>query len=462
MNTNAKNFFESIKNKTVAFCGLGKTNLPLIKLFREKKIRVIACDVSEEKHIAQELAVLRDLGVEVRLGKGYLDNLDMDIIFRTPGMNFFSPELEKAQNSGVIVTSEMEVFFDLCPCRIIGVTGSDGKTTTATLIYEMLKKAGKTVYLGGNIGNPLLPIIESIAATDFIVAELSSFQLISMRRSPDIAVVTNVSPNHLDVHKDMDEYVAAKKNIIAHQNAFSKAIFNLENFESRSMAESVRSQAIFFSNSQNVSRGTFVKNGTIYFNNGKKEIPVLKISDIKIPGQHNVENFMASICAVFDFVDIDDINFVAQNFSGVEHRIEFVCEKNGVKFFNDSIASSPTRVIKGTLSVFDRKIILIAGGYDKKIPFNELALEIIDKVKVLVLLGQTAQRIEEEVKSVEGFKDAGLEIIRVNNMEEAVDVAYIHAGNDDIVALSPASASFDLYKNFDHRGKDFKRIVNSL
>jgi len=260
MNTNAKNFFESIKNKTVAFCGLGKTNLPLIKLFREKKIRVIACDVSEEKHIAQELAVLRDLGVEVRLGKGYLDNLDMDIIFRTPGMNFFSPELEKAQNSGVIVTSEMEVFFDLCPCRIIGVTGSDGKTTTATLIYEMLKKAGKTVYLGGNIGNPLLPIIESIAATDFIVAELSSFQLISMRRSPDIAVVTNVSPNHLDVHKDMDEYVAAKKNIIAHQNAFSKAIFNLENFESRSMAESVRSQAIFFSNSQNVSRGTFVKN----------------------------------------------------------------------------------------------------------------------------------------------------------------------------------------------------------
>lgn len=462
MNTNANQFFDEIKNKTVAFCGLGRSNIPTVELFRRKNIKVIACDASDEKTLSEEIRTLKKLGVEIRLGKNYLGKLDMDIIFRTPGMKFASPELVRARENNITVTSEIEVFLDLCPCKVIAVTGSDGKTTTSTLIYEMLKKSGKRVHLGGNIGTPMLPLIEEIQPSDFVVLELSSFQLISMRKSPDIAVVTNIEPNHLDVHNDMSEYIEAKKNILLHQNAFSKTILNLDNDITKEFSEAVRGQTLFFSKTKNVPNGAFLDSNVIYYSDGKEKIPVLKTFEIKIPGQHNVDNFLASICAVFDFVSIDDIKHVAQNFSGVEHRIEFVREINGVKFFNDSIASSPTRVIKGTLSLFNQKIILIAGGYDKKIPFDGLATAIVEKVKLLILMGQTADKIESAIKSINTFDGTNPKIVRVKNMSEAVSLAYSKARPNDVIALSPACASFDLYKNFDQRGKDFKNIVNSL
>lgn len=462
MKKNITDFFNDIKGKKIAFCGLGVSNLPLVKLFAEKGMDILACDKVDENNACNEILNLKNLGVKLKLGKDYLKDLNVDIIFRSPGINFLHPELQKARQNGTVVTSEMEVFFDLFPCKIIAVTGSDGKTTTSTIISKILEHNGKKVHLGGNIGTPLLPTIEKINKNDIAVVELSSFQLMSMRSSPDIAVVTNIGPNHLDVHKDMNEYVSAKKNIFVHQNAFSKTILNFDNKITRDFYSECRGKTIFFSTSKELNSGAFLKNGVIYFKSGDKCTPVLNVQDIKIPGVHNVENYLAAICATIDEVNIDDIVSVAKNFNGVEHRIEFVRDFNGVKYYNDSIASTPTRVIKGTLSLFDRKIILIAGGYDKKVPFDTFGDAVVNKVSHLILLGQTANEIKKTVKNSSKYTEGNPEIVKVNNMAQAVNLAREIAKNGDIVALSPACASFGLYKNFDERGKHFKSLVNSL
>ncbi len=385
-------------------------------------------------------------------------------------MNFFFEKISTARKKGIAVTSEMEIFFDYCPCPIIGVTGSDGKTTTSTLIYEMLKAQGKTVHIGGNIGEPLLPKIESISKNDIAVVELSSFQLISMRRSPETAIITNISPNHLDVHKDMNEYIDAKKQILLHQNAFSKTILNFSNEETRNMAKSVRGETIFFSGKeslQDMPCGVWVDEdkNIIYtcakHGNTKNEI-IMNTKDIRIPGKHNVENYLAAIAAIHDIVSTENIKKVARSFPGVKHRIEFVREINGVSYYNDSIASSPHRTISGTLSLFDKKIILIAGGYDKKIPFDSLAPKIAEKVSTLILLGQTSEKILGEIEKLPKNQTENLNIIKVNSMEKAVEKAKEIAKSGDIVVLSPACASFDLYKDFEERGNHFKNLVNSI
>lgn len=462
MNQSVQDFFEKIKDKKVAFCGLGKSNLPVIKLFLKKGVKVLACDIIEREKAGKEILELESLGAELKLGKDYLKNLDVDIIFRSPGINFLSPELIKARKKGIAVTSEMEVFFDLCPCKIIAVTGSDGKTTTTTIIGKILESAGKTVHLGGNIGTPLLPKIENIHKDDVAVVELSSFQLMSMRKSPDVAVITNIEPNHLDIHKDMNEYISAKENIFLHQSAFSKTVLNFDNEITKGFADSCRGKTLFFSLNEKVPMGVFCRDDVIYYKGHNREIPILKTEDIKLPGKHNIANYMAAICAVFEDVTPEDILNVAKTFDGVEHRIEFVREVNNVKYYNDSIASSPTRVTKGILSLFDQKIILICGGYDKKIPFDSLADKVVDKVKILILMGQTAEKIESAVKNSAKYKENNPQIIRVENMEQAISSAYNLSDSNDIVSLSPACASFDLYKNFDERGKHFKSLVNAL
>lgn len=459
--TNIKSFFDFISGKKIAFLGLGGSHMPLLKLFKEKGAKVIACDKRSE--IPDQIDELRKLDIELKLGENYTQDLNVDIIFRTPGMKFYDPFLETSRKNGVVVTSEMEVFFDLCPCKIIGITGSDGKTTTTTIISEILKKSGKRVFVGGNIGRPLLPEIENISPDDVAVVELSSFQLISMRKSPDVSVVTNLSPNHLDMHRDMNEYVDAKKNIFLHQNAFSKTVLNLDNDITKGFEKEVRGRLCFFSRNQRVENGTFVDScGDIFLARCGQEKLIMNKSEVRVPGEHNLENYLAAICAVSDFVNSDEIVEVARSFSGVEHRIEFVREVDGVKFYNDSIASSPTRVIKGTLSLYDQKIILICGGYDKKIPFDSMGPKIVDKVKVLILMGQTAGTIEKIVKNSEHFRINYPKIIRVDNMREAVLKAKENAVCGDIVVLSPACASFDMYKNFDERGKDFKSVVKIL
>ncbi|MGN0489126.1 MAG: UDP-N-acetylmuramoyl-L-alanine--D-glutamate ligase [Ruminococcus sp.] len=462
MNNKMNEFFNSIKGKKVCFVGIGTSNIPLIEMFAKKGAIVSACDKKTFEELGENSIRAKNAGAELILGENYLDNIDADILFRSPGTPFFRPELEALKKKGVVVTSEMEVFFDLCPCKIIAVTGSDGKTTTTSIIAEFLKSAGKNVHLGGNIGTPLLPIIESISSEDYAVVELSSFQLISMRKSPDIAVVTNLAPNHLDIHKDMQEYVDSKKNIILHQNAFSKAVLNLDNEIANSFSSDVRGQLSKFSRKSTVENGAYLDNTTIIYNEYGKKYEIMDIKDIKIPGMHNVENYLAAISAVWGIVDVNTIIKVAKEFYGVEHRAEFVRDVDGVKYYNDSIASSPTRTALGTLSLYNKKIIIIAGGYDKHIPYEPLGPVICDKVKVLILLGDTAPKIEDAVKKSDNYSNNNPVIINVNNMEEAVLAAKENAVSGDIVSLSPASASFGLYKNFMDRGNHFKDIVNKL
>ena len=456
-----KQFFSQLKGKKIAMCGIGVSNTPLILDFLSKGARVFACDKRSRELIGEMADKLEAAGAELRLGDDYLKNLEVDIIFRTPGMSFNLPELESARKRGIAVTSEMEVFFDLCPATIFAVTGSDGKTTTTTLIAKMLEAEGKKVFVGGNIGKPLLPEIENITADDFVVVELSSFQLISMRKSPDIAVVTNVAPNHLDVHKDMDEYVEAKKNVLLHQNAFSRTVLNVDNDITKDFRRYVRGQSLSFSMEGPIKNGAWLdSDGTLHMAYRGIDVPVLHRDDITILGDHNVANYLAAIAAVWGYVGTDTINKVAKEFAGVEHRIEFVKEINGVKYFNDSIASSPTRTIAG-LKAFNQKVMLIAGGYDKHIPFEPLAPYLVEKVKKLYLCGHTAEKIEKALTEYEGYNGSP-EIIRVEDLEAAVLAAHKDAVKGDIVTLSPACASFDAFPNFVARGNYFKELVNKL
>ena len=455
---NTQQFFRYLKGKTVAFCGVGRTHMPLIELFQEKGAVVTVRDQRPLEKLGENGEVLRSLGVELRLGEDYLQDLNEDIIFRTPGMRYHLPQLEEARARGCAVTSELELFFRLCPCKIYGVTGSDGKTTTTSIIAEFLKAQGRTVHLGGNIGKPLLPEIESIAPEDVAVVELSSFQLISMRESPDVAVVTNLSPNHLDVHKDMQEYIDAKKNILLHQGALSRTVLNAGNEITAGFAPEVRGDCWMFRRGAPVERGVWCDGESIYVHGEK----LLEVSQIKIPGWHNVENYMAAIAAVWGDVEPQTIRHVAETFAGVEHRAEFVRELGGVKYYNDSIATSPTRVISGMLSLFPQKILMIAGGYDKHIPFEPLGPAVCEKVKTLILLGSTAQKIQDAVMAAPQYREGCPEILRVETMEEAVAAAAAHAQPGDIVSLSPACAAFDLYPNFEVRGRHFKEIVNKL
>ena len=456
-----KQFFETLNGKKIAMCGIGISNTPLILSFLEKGARVIACDRRTREQIGENADMLERAGAELKLGENYLENLEVDVIFRTPGMSFNLPELENARKKGIAVTSEMEVFFDLCPATIFAVTGSDGKTTTTTLIAKMLEADGKRVHVGGNIGKPLLPEIEDIKPDDFVVVELSSFQLISMRKSPDIAVVTNVAPNHLDVHKDMDEYVEAKKNVLLHQNAFSRTILNRDNDITEGFRKYVRGQSLGFSMERRLKNGAWLDDkGYLNMSYRGIDVPVINRDDIAIIGDHNVSNYLAAISAVWGYVGVDSIVKVAREFGGVEHRNELVREVNGVKYYNDSIASSPTRTIAG-LKSFSQKVILIAGGYDKHIPFEPLMPHLVERVKTLYLCGATADKIENCLKNYSGFEGSP-EIVRVKDIEEAVKQAQKSAVSGDIVTLSPACASFDSYKNFADRGNHFKEVVNKL
>lgn len=463
MNYKLQKFAEYVNGKTIALCGIGGSNLPLIKLFKKYGANVVACDKRERDALGENAELAQEYGAELRLGENYLSELNVDIIFRTPGMKFYMDELNAARKNGTVVTSEMEVFFDLCPCKIIAVTGSDGKTTTTTIISEILKAQGYTVHLGGNIGRPLLPDIETISPDDVAVVELSSFQLISMRTSPDIAVVTNLAPNHLDIHKDMQEYIDSKKNIILHQNGFGRAVLNLDNEISYSFKDEVRGRTYLFSRRSEVENGAYMtQDGRIVMNEYGRKTEIMKADEIKIPGLHNIENYLAAISAVWGMADAETIKNVAVNFGGVEHRAELVRELDGVRYYNDAIGTSPTRTVKGMLSLFEQKIILISGGYDKKIPYDEMGKVLPEKVKTLILFGATADKIENAAKAAPTYSEGNPVIIRVSNMEEAVKAARENAVSGDIVSMSPASASFDMYKNFAEKGLHFKRLVNEL
>ena len=382
-------YLKGLQDQTVAVIGIGVSNQPLIQLLLSRNISVTACDKKSREALGPLAEELEKGGCRLRLGEDYLQGLDQDVIFRTPGMRPDLPELTAAVERGSLLTSEMEVFFEVCPCTKIAVTGSDGKTTTTTIIAELLRAAGKTVHLGGNIGHPLLAETGGMEPEDIAVLELSSFQLMTMTHSPHIAVVTNLAPNHLDVHRDFAEYISAKENIFTHQKAEDIAVFNADNDVTLEESGRVPGRARLFSRQRELEDGVFLRDSAIVCRRGGVEREVLRLSGIKLPGVHNVENYMAAIAAVDGLVPDEIIRKFAAEFGGVEHRIELVRELNGVRYYNDSIASSPSRTIAGLRS-FDQKIILIAGGKDKGIPYDALGPEVNEHVKLLILCGATA------------------------------------------------------------------------
>lgn len=461
MRQTIQSFLSSLKGKRVAVIGIGVSNTPLIRMLLRAGISVTACDQNEEMQTSDLAEELESLGASLQFGKDYLRGLTQDVIFRTPGMRPDHPALLEAAGNGSVITSEMEVFFDLCPCPIFAVTGSDGKTTTATILARLLQEAGYTTYLGGNIGKPLLSQVGDMLPEDKVVLELSSFQLMSMKKSPEVAVVTNVSPNHLDVHTSMEEYTEAKARIFQNQGPGQTVVLNDDNAITKRFAEEAPGHVVRFSRDHGLEEGVFLQNGMICVRKNGSTRPVLDPAKILLPGDHNVENYMAAIAAVEGLVPDDVIRRFAASFKGVEHRIELVRRYKGVAFYNDSIGTSPTRTIAGLRS-FDAPVILIAGGYDKHIPFDELGKEIVSHVKTLVLNGATAGAIRRAVEKAEGYRPGAPEIIDALNFEAAVYAAASAAGEGDVVLLSPACAAFDQFRNFAERGAAFKKMIYEL
>ncbi len=453
MQTAFEQYFTALKGKNILVLGLGVSNRPLVRLLLSYGCTVTGCDRTPREKLDAEVLELENMGCELRVGENYLENLSADLVFRTPGMHPANPALETLRQSGAQVTSEMEIFFEVCPCKLIAVTGSDGKTTTTTLIAEILKAAGKTVWLGGNIGTPLLPLCPQMTGDDYAVVELSSFQLMDMERSPQIAVITNLAPNHLDVHKDMAEYVQAKTNIFNYQTYRDKLILNADNDITSGFVGQGTTR--FFSRQ---AEGYVQLEGDWICRNGTK---VLDVNTIAIPGVHNIENYMAAIAAVEGLADDDTIRQVAAEFGGVEHRIELVRVKDGVKFYNDSIASSPTRTIAG-LKSFTQKVILIAGGYDKHIPYDVLGPYVCDHAKAVYLNGATGNLIRKAIENASAYTPGNPVLIDCKDFTDAVHKSAADAKPGDVVLMSPASAAFDQFKNFMERGDYFKKLIKEL
>lgn len=454
-----KEYWKTRPWKTVAVLGAGVSNTPLIDLLLEAGFRVTVRDQSPaEKFPAEKMERWKAKGCEFRLGEEYLQDLTEEAIFRSPGIMPHTPEIRKAVEQGSVLTSEMETFLTLCPAEILAVTGSDGKTTTTTIIAGLLKAEGYHTYVGGNIGTPLLDKVDEMTDQDKVVLELSSFQLMDLECCrPSVAVVTNLSPNHLDHHTDMEEYVNAKRNIFLHQGKDSRVVLNSDNAITRAFAKEAPGKVELFSRREKLMAGVWKEDGTI-MRDGEKVLP---LTDILIPGEHNVENYMAAIAAVRGLVKDETIRKFAREFGGVEHRIELVREVNQVRYYNDSIASSPSRTIAGLRS-FPGKVILIAGGYDKQIPFDVLGPEILEHVKALYLTGNTAGKIRSAVETAEGFDREALPIVETEDLAQAVKLCYETAKPGDVVLMSPACASFDRYKNFMERGNAFKTLVWAL
>lgn len=474
MTSDIKDYLNGLKGKKVAFVGMGVANVPCAKWIASHGAIVYACDKRNREYIGTEdCKEMEELGVHFSLGDNYLEVLpEMDLIFRSHGiLPFQNPWIGECIERGQKVTTEMEVFFSLCPAKIIAVTGSNGKTTTTTIISEMLKAAGKKVYLGGNIGKALMPELETIGKDDFAVVELSSFQLLTMGNmvsKPDIAVVTNIEITHQDHHTSLDEYVDAKRNVLIYQNPESKAVLNADCDYSiggrvyHDMRFDIRGSLYEFSIKHPVENGTYMaENGDIVYSESGKKTIVMNKNDIIIPGMHNVENYCTAITAVWGLVPIDIMKNIAKTFGGVEHRIEFVREFRGVKYYNDSIATSPSRVISG-LNAFNQKIIMICGGSDKGNDMSQMVPLILKKVKLLVLNGATAQKIYDAVLADENYPSSGLKIEKTDTMQNALEIAKNNAVSGDIVSLCPACPAFDQFKTFEYRGRAYKKLVNDF
>ena len=456
-------FNNYIRNKKVAIIGLGVSNLPLIDylyklgseitLFNNKPIEQL------DKNILDKIYEYK---LKFSFGENYLNKLvGFDVIFRSPSCRPDTPQIEEEVKRGALLTSEIELVLEMCPGTTIGVTGSDGKTTTTSLIYEILKENNYKCYLGGNIGIPLFTKLGEMKPEDFVVLELSSFQLMTMKVSPQVAVITNVTPNHLDIHKSYDEYKEAKANIFKNQTENDLLVLNYDNDITRNFAKEAIGSTVYFSSKEKLENGIIVDGETIKDCESGLRRHILNTKSTKLRGIHNAENMCAAIAATKRFVTPEVQAKAISSFAGVEHRLEFVKEIKGAKWYNDSIASSPTRTIAGLKSFYEN-IVLIAGGYDKHLDYTPIAKPIVENVRSLILLGQTANKIYSAVTYELKFSDKELPIYKVNTLEEAVEKANEISKKGDVVLFSPASASFDMFKNFAERGNKFKQIVNKL
>lgn len=458
MKKNFNEFKEFIKNKNVAIVGIGVSNIPLIEFLVELNAKVTAFDKKSSEELEEVISKFSPKGVDFQLGRDYLNNLKgFEVIFKTPSMRIDSEALVAAKAEGAYITSEMEEFVRYCPAKVYGITGSDGKTTTTSVIFRLLKEEGYNAWVGGNIGTPLFTKIEEIKPEDRVVLELSSFQLMTMTDSPDVSLITNLSPNHLDMHKGMEEYVEAKKNIFKYQNKESLLVLNKDNDITASMIGEQQGKLYTFSIKKEVAQGTYFKDNNLYV----KGLKVCSKKEVKLKGMYNIENLLAAFAATCDEVSIETMRKVAMSFTGVEHRNEFVRELDGVEYYNNSIASSPTRTVASLLS-FDHPVILLAGGYDKNLPFEPLAFEGHEKIKYLILLGATKNKIKAAFDLLKEEKGIEVPIYMVESLEEAVNKAREISIEGDVVALAPACASFDMFPNFEIRGNRFKELVNNL
>lgn len=448
---NLTEYNNKLKSSKIAILGLGVSNIPLLEYLHNLGCDVVVFNTKPlDKNLIDKLNIYKIKYYNEENAFDYLHGFD--IIFRSPSILPTRKELVIAKEEGAVITSEIRELLHLAPCKVIGVTGSDGKTTTTTLINEILKANSYHTFLGGNIGTPLFTKLSEMKKEDIIVLELSSFQLMDMDISPDISIITNIAENHLDIHSSFEEYIDAKKNIFKYQDNKGILVTNADNEITNKFKGNGETR--YFSRSKQTNY--FYTDGTYIYYNGKK---ILNKNDIKLRGIHNLENIATSLTAVIDLIDLDKSIEVIKNFNGVEHRLEFVREINNVKWYNDSVSSSPTRTIAGLYS-YDENIVLIAGGYDKHLDYTNIAKPILDKVTKLILMGDTKEKIYNAVTT--SVMNPNIEIYKCNTLQEVVDKAKEVAIPGEIVLFSPASASFDMFKNFADRGNQFKDLVNKL
>ena len=448
---NLTEYNNKLKSSKIAILGLGVSNIPLLEYLHNLGCNVVVFNTKPlDKNLIDKLNTYKIKYYNKENAFDYLHGFD--IIFRSPSILPTRKELVIAKEEGAVITSEIRELLHLAPCKVIGVTGSDGKTTTTTLINEILKANSYHTFLGGNIGTPLFTKLPEMKKEDIIVLELSSFQLMDMDISPDISIITNIAENHLDIHSSFEEYIDAKKNIFKYQDNKGILVTNADNEITNKFKGNGETR--YFSRSKQTNY--FYTDGTYIYYNGKK---ILNKNDIKLRGIHNLENIATALTAIIDLIDLDKSIEVIKNFNGVEHRLEFVREINNVKWYNDSVSSSPTRTIAGLYS-YDENIVLIAGGYDKHLDYTNIAKPILDKVTKLILMGDTKEKIYNAVTT--SVMNPNIEIYKCNTLQEVVDKAKEVAIPGEIVLFSPASASFDMFKNFADRGNQFKDLVNKL
>ena len=458
MKKDFKEFKDFIKNKNVAVVGIGVSNIPLINFLLKLGAKVTAFDRKTKEELGDVFNNFVSKGVKLELGENYLDNLTgFEVVFKTPSMRIDCDALVKVKNEGAYVTSEMEEFVRYCKGKVYAITGSDGKTTTTSIVAKLLETEGYRTWVGGNIGTPLFSRIEEVEDWHMVVLELSSFQLMTMNSPVDVAIVTNLTPNHLDMHKGMEEYIDSKKNVFLYQNETDVLVVNRENDITFGFEKEAKGYVREFSSKRIIENGAYYKEGKLYLEGNE----VCEKDNIIIKGMHNVENYLAAFIATKDDVKIETMKNVAESFGGVEHRCEFVREIDGVKYYNDSIASTPTRTVAG-LRAFEKKVILIAGGYDKHIPFEPLAEDGYPYIKEVIILGATKFKIKEAFEKLKIEKGIEIPTIMVDSLEEAVEVSRKISTEGDVVTLSPACASFDMFPNFMVRGNKFKEIVNVI